>query len=102
MMSEENYSLEFSFPDASASFTNGFEAGMVYERLNSGSLETIDLGYETGIPVHDENVELIEKMGSLYGFTCETKCTAVPGWTAVRLVHKPNINPNGPKLKLVK
>lgn len=101
MVDDEDYGLQISFPDASSSFTNGFEAGMVYQRLNSGSLETIDLGYDSGLPVHEENLELLQKMALLYGFTFETKDVEVEGWVGVKLTHVHNV-PTKPKLTLVK
>jgi hypothetical protein len=86
----------FAFPDGSASFVNGFEAGMLWQRIENGET-VIDCGIHDGFPVHTENVELIARMATCRGYSLEQQSSA-EGWTAVRLSlsSKPS-----PSLKLV-
>lgn len=84
MDSETEMSLIVSFTDQSEAFTHGFEAGMLWQEMNDGALE-IDRGYETGIPIHTVNVQVLQRMAEAKGYRLETKAQDHSEWTAARL-----------------
>jgi hypothetical protein len=88
----ENSEMLFAFPDGSASFVNGFEAGMIWQRIESGEA-AIDCGVEEGFPIHSENVELIARMAACRGYRLETHDAGAEGWTAARLTLAPVVKP---------
>ena len=96
----QNMSLLVGFPDGSPSFVNGFEAGAIWQQLDSGSVEPIDCGFEAGFPVHTENVEVIRRMAKARGFNVETRAECEEGWTPVRLTYVGE-GRTKPKLSLV-
>lgn len=87
MDDETEMSLIVSFTDQSEGFVHGFEAGMIWQQLESESMEPIDRGYETGFPIHTENLPLIVRMAKARGFKVETKPEDVEGWTPVLLTY---------------
>ena len=64
---EENYAPIMPFYDQSKSFTNGFECGIIWERMK--------LGEEVGgcMPVHNENIPQIRLMCQHFGYELEIK-----------------------------
>lgn len=87
-MTEDNeeMSMLFSFPDQSDSFTLGFGAGIIWQRIESGE-RVIDMGFEDGMPAHQDNMEVIVRMANCYGYEVEHK-PPVDGWCGVRLTLK--------------
>ena len=79
----DEMTMLFAFPDGSASFVNGFEAGMIWQRIENGEA-LVDCGFNEGTPVHSENLDLIARMAASRGYTVEQKPSEV-GWTSVRL-----------------
>jgi hypothetical protein len=75
--------LAIGFTDATRSFTNGFEAGMIYEKMQAGE-RVIDQGIAAGFPIHAENVELFKRMAQAEGYALEVVPTDTEGWVAVR------------------
>lgn len=86
-----DYALIVSFPDQSETFVLGFEAGMIWERLQAGETE-IDVN------VHTSNIEVLNRMCVAAKVTPKFQPTNVSGWTNFSIksgVRKPD-------LKLVK
>jgi len=96
----EEMSLLVGFPDGSPSFVNGFEAGAIWQQLDSGSIEPIDRGFDAGFPVHTENLEVIRRMAKARGFNVETRDECEEGWTPLRLSYVGE-GRTKPKLSLV-
>ena len=80
----EGMGLVFAFPDQSQSFTCGFEAGMIWQRIEAGEA-VIDKGFTEGFPAREDNIELIARMARAGGYTMETHPTGYDGWISVRL-----------------
>jgi len=55
-----------SFPDDSASFVNGFEAGMLWHRMVAG-----ETPIENPIAYHSENREVFQRMADAQGYDAE-------------------------------
>ncbi len=86
-MSDE-YSLIVSFPDQSETFVLGFEAGMIWEKLQAGVLD-FDL------TIHTANTEVIQRMCEASKVIPTLTPTEFPEWTnlsfRLRLPAKPNL-----------
>ena len=84
----EELSLCYAFPDASPSFTHGFEAGRIAMCMQQG-LTPI----EDGMPVHEENAEVLRRMAEYYGYAidfAEPRTKDSEGWlymTAHKIVR---------------
>jgi hypothetical protein len=89
-MSDE-YGLLVSFPDQSATFVLGFEAGQLWEVLKSGSGE---MAYS--LTMHTANEEVFTRIARHYGCTAEFK-RLEGGWSEATLVRS-----SKPRLQLVK
>jgi hypothetical protein len=76
--------LVFAFPDGSASFVNGFEAGAIWQQMDGEGALEIDCGFVGGFPVHTENVEVMRRMARARGYTIEVRPTDYSEWTALR------------------
>ena len=78
-MTDERWGLMVAFPDQSASFVHGFEAGQLWAAMEAG---TADLERT----VHAENCEVIKRMARRMGYEVAAwNSTAVPGWVNVAL-----------------
>ena len=84
--------MVFAFPDGSASFVNGFEAGMIWTEIERGELK-IDRGFEEGFPIHIENVEVVQRMAAARGYRLETQEAGAEGWIAARLTFTGGTKP---------
>lgn len=89
------YGLIVSFPDGSPSFVNGFSAGMIWQKMQSGQefLET----------TLTENTEVLQRMCIATGYEVEIKDTEFKEWkfSTFKKVKEPTItNPFG--LRVVK
>ena len=62
------------FPDQSASFTHGFEAGMVWEAMQRGD-QLIGPA-----PKHVENIEVFQTMARREGYALDLELTEYPEW----------------------
>lgn len=85
-----------AFPDQSETFVLGFEAGMLWRRLEAEAEPLIDMGFDEGFPVHTANLEVISRMASSKGYAVETK-PVDDCWSAVRLTF----SGGKPKLSVV-
>lgn len=75
---EHTFGLVVSFPDQSASFTNGFEAGRLDQRMKVG---------ETPIEecVHTDNEEIYRRLADYQGYAMEWRASEVEGWSYIEL-----------------
>jgi hypothetical protein len=84
-MEEKRMGLIISFPDQSKSFTYGFEAGIIYQKMVEEH-DSIDHGYLKGFPIREENMELIQQMAEYHGYKVQFQTTGTEGWIGVRLM----------------
>ena len=84
-MTDEDMSLVFAFPDGSAAFVHGFEAGTIWQQIDGEGALEIDRGYETGLPIHTENLDLYRRMAAARSYAIEARPTEYEEWTAMRL-----------------
>jgi hypothetical protein len=75
-MKEEKYNLIVPFPDQSESFTLGFEAGIIWNRLTSGEVEF-------NLTVHTSNLPVLRNMAKYHGLLLYDLSTNVDGWIQV-------------------
>jgi len=75
-----------SFPDQSSSFVNGFEAGMVWQRMQAGE-EVID----RGTPYHFANCEVFHRMADAAGYDieCSDREDEASEWVEVTFIRRP-------------
>tara|TARA_B100002049_G_C15942970_1_gene317166 strand:- start:269 stop:553 length:285 start_codon:yes stop_codon:yes gene_type:complete len=85
---DNEYGLIVSFPDQSETFVLGFEAGMIWQRLESGETE-----FEA--VAHAGNSEVIYRMANAKNLDANIHESDVEGWVEVYIKPKA-------KLKLVK
>ena len=79
--------LLVSFPDQSESFALGFEAGQIWQEMDGKGKLVIDRGYDEGIPVHSDNITVIQNMARVRGYEIKTKRTGLGEWTGVQLTY---------------
>lgn len=88
---EGNYALIVSFPDASQSYVNGFEAGEIWKDMQSCA--------DIERAVHAENKTVIERMAVASGYNIEIEKTDYPQWLNLigrKMKTAPKTpNPNG-------
>jgi len=84
-----DYGLVVSFPDQSQAFTLGFEAGMLWRRIEA---KEPDISVTTRI----ENREIIARMASASGLVVELTPSEIEGWDLTILT------PEKPKLTLIR
>jgi hypothetical protein len=85
-----------SFPDQSASFVNGFEAGMIWQQMQDGD----SLIGSHGLPYHAENVEVIKRMAEAAGYQVIDVSPVDECWTTVIIDKLPNAKP-APKFTII-
>ena len=85
--------LVFAFTDQSPSYCAGFEAGMVWQRMQAGEAE-IDLGFLEGFPVRHENLETFARMAAAAGYRMEHQSSGYEGWEQMRMVAAPKAKPS--------
>lgn len=92
------FGLIVSFPDQSASFVHGFEAGGLWERMASGMMAEIEA------TTHIENREIIARMADSRGWDVEVTASDVTGWDYTKLTKRraPRERPNPHGLKAVR
>lgn len=92
---EETFELVVSFPDQSASFVNGYEAGMIWERMKTTNEE-----FEC--TTHSENREVLKRMSINLGWSMEHKECEIEGWDECKFTKtgfsKERPNPYGLRL----
>lgn len=76
---DTEYGLIVSFPDQSASFVHGFEAGSLWQKMESGTVA------EIAVETHIENREVIARMADHLGWSYESEPTHVSGWDRTTL-----------------
>ena len=96
MEEEAEFGLVVAFPDASASFCHGFEAGGLWEKMLRG--DAADLSLTT----HSDNREVIRRMAESQGWLLETKPTSVEGWDETKLTKAVPARRNPYGFKVVK
>jgi hypothetical protein len=80
MSETQEYGLLFAFDDESPSFVNGFEAGMIYQEM--------DTAEEIRRTIHRENLGLIQKMAARFGWKADIEEVGMPEWLEVTLTKK--------------
>ncbi len=94
---ECGYSKVVDFPDQSASFANGVEAGKLFERMKASDASFDEITMTA-------NREVLFRMAEYRGFRIEHRCSDIEGWDRTRFIRtRPRgerINPHG--LKVVK
>jgi hypothetical protein len=87
------YRLLVSFPDDSASFAHGFEAGQIWQRMGDGDLAELEL------TTHTANREVIRRMADNLGWDVEVLASDIEGWDYTKLVkrrpERQRANPHG-------
>ncbi|MGC4393759.1 hypothetical protein [Agrobacterium sp. M50-1] len=73
------------FTDESESFVNGFEAGMIWQRMLSGD-ELI--GGATEPPTHSENIEVFKRMAQAMGYDLDGHYDRTDGWMYVSFIKR--------------
>ena len=76
---ETGYGLVVSFPDQSAPFVHGFEAGELWQQMRHGGMAEIEK------VTHVENREVIQRMAIAEGWSVEIIGTTTPGWDLTKL-----------------
>jgi len=79
---DKPYGLLVSFPDQSPNFVHGFEAGQIWQRLESGSELEIEA------TTHVDNREVIRRMADQCGFETDIRPTDVEGWDQTTLTKR--------------
>lgn len=90
MNDDVQYGLVVAFPDESASFVHGFEAGQIWQLMSIGSMEI-------GQTVHVENLEVINRMARSAGYELTDQHetgpadanVAIDGWLKIVLKKLP-------------
>lgn len=72
-MDDAEYGLIVSFPDPSESFVHGFEAGMIWARMEARERKF-------SATVHDENCDVLRRMATASGYEMSATYTVVDGW----------------------
>lgn len=75
---EHSYGLVVSFPDQSESFTLGFEAGRIDQRMGASESPIEEC-------VHTKNEELFRRLADYQGYAMEWRASEVKGWSYVEL-----------------
>lgn len=75
-MSDSTWNIMVAFPDESASFTNGFEAGIIWALVEAGQ-QTIER------TVHAENTEVLQRIARRMGYEIEITESSVSGWSDI-------------------
>lgn len=74
------------FPDSSASFVNGFEAGMVWQRMVAG-----EAVIESDCAYHSENREVFESMAAAQGYDADFEpCDNLDEWMTATFTKRRN------------
>lgn len=91
------FALVVSFPDQSATFCHGFEAGQLWQRMTSGTEATIEATTRV------ENREVIRRCASALGWTVSVQPSEIEGWdfTTMEKVGPPPASRNPHGLQLI-
>jgi len=76
-----NHSLLVSFPDQTPAYSYGFEAGMLWARMEAGDHEEFE------VTTRVENREVVYRMAVASGWGVEVHPSGVEGWDQT-LLHK--------------
>lgn len=89
-----DWNLVVAFPDGSPSFVAGFEAGMLWSRMKTGTEAEIEMTTRV------ENREVIDRMAVAEGWRIERATTEADGWDTTTLVKvaPARANPHGLKV----
>lgn len=86
---ENDYNLLVAFPDGSPSFVHGFEAGTIWQRM-----QTKETPIEATL--HFANTEVFSRMAEAAGYGMVSKETDFPEWVDVDFI----LMPDEPRTKL--
>lgn len=67
---------EYRFSDQSESFINGIEYGRILQKMQDG-LPIVD---NDGIPIHEQNYDIIRRAAEYYGYNASFQKLAIDGW----------------------
>ena len=84
MMEDAEFMPLVRFPDQSPSFVLGFEAGMVWSRMQQG--EAI---IENAIPYHVENLEVFQRMADAGGDIVDARRLEQIEWAEITFRKRP-------------
>lgn len=73
------------FPDGSDSFVNGFEAGMIWQRMNAGEHQ---IGGLDEIATHASNAEVFRRMATAQGYSVEIE-PSIDEWIIATFTKNP-------------
>lgn len=83
------HSLIISFDDQSESYVLGFEAGLLYQQLETGLVVE-------PYSVHANNAPTLTRIAQHFGFCASLTSTGVDGWSTIELSR------GKPKLEVVR
>ena len=75
---EHTFGLVVAFPDPSESFTLGFEAGRMDQRMSDGATPIEEC-------VHTKNEEIYRRLANYQGYAMEWRASEVEGWSYIEL-----------------
>lgn len=84
-MDEAEFECLVPFTDASESYVNGFEAGIIWQRMTSG--EKI-IGGATEPLTHSENLEVFKRMAEAMGYDITHVFDRNDGWMFVTFTKR--------------
>lgn len=91
--------LLVAFPVDSQDFVLGFEAGGIWQEMDGHGTIEIDRGFDSGIPIRADNIEVIRRMAAVMNYRLETR-PEKDGWVGIKLTWVGK-GKNKPALKLV-
>ena len=74
MSNDSEYGLIVRFHDQSHSYVHGFEAGIIWRRMESGE-------QDFSATIHDENIAVIRDMAAACGLSATINESEVEGWS---------------------
>lgn len=86
MEDEGEWQLLFPFDDPSASYVHGFEAGMIWQRMQAGEEEIV-------VTVHRENEITLRRMADAAGYEMTYAETEMLEWADVTFQRRPRRGP---------
>ena len=77
------------FPDGSDSFVNGFEAGIIWAKMENEEEKIGDFGdNEIGLPYHSSNIDVFRRMAAAKGYDIEVEPTKYSEWIMVTFIKR--------------
>jgi hypothetical protein len=85
MTEESEFHCLVPFTDESESFVNGFEAGMIWQRMLAGEA---NIGGAFDPPTHTKNLEVFKRMADAIGYDIKKDWDDVDGWMSVTFTKR--------------